>query len=154
MRDPLSRIEGVGSLSIFGAQYAMRIWLDPHKLNSYHLTPADVVGAVRAQNSQVAVGSLGGTPAVDGQQTTATMTARTLMSSPEEFSNILVKVNADGSQVRLKDIARVEIGAENYSVITRFNGKPAVGAGIMLALCRSEERRVGKECRSRWSPYH
>lgn len=133
LRDPLSRIEGVGSLSIFGAQYAMRIWLDPHKLNSYHLTPADVVGAVRAQNSQVAVGSLGGTPAVDGQQTTATMTARTLMSSPEEFSNILVKVNADGSQVRLKDIARVEIGAENYSVITRFNGKPAVGAGIMLA---------------------
>ncbi|PIE60486.1 MAG: hydrophobe/amphiphile efflux-1 family RND transporter, partial [Desulfobulbus propionicus] len=144
LRDPLSRIEGVGSVTVFGSQYAMRIWLYPHKLNSYRLTPADVVAAVRAQNSQVAVGSLGGTPAVAGQQTTATITARTLMSSPEEFSNILIKVNSDGSQVRLKDVARVEIGAEDYSVQSLFNGQPASGAGIMLATGANALETVAK----------
>lgn len=133
LRDPLSRTEGVGSIRIFGSQYAMRIWLDPHKLNSYQLTPGDVSTAIRAQNNQVAVGDLGGTPSVAGQQVSASMMAQTMMSSPEEFSNILLRVNIDGSQVRLRDVARVEIGGESYASATTFNGQPAGGMGIMLA---------------------
>ncbi len=133
LRDPLSRTEGVGSIQIFGSQYAMRIWLDPHKLNSYQLTPADVKTAIGAQNSQVAVGDLGGVPSVASQQVSASMMAQTMMSSPEEFANILLRVNIDGSQVRLKDVARVEIGGESYDSVTTFNGRAAAGMGIMLA---------------------
>ena len=133
LRDPLSRTPGVGSIRIFGSQFAMRIWLDPHKLNSYQLTPADVTTAIQAQNNQVAVGDLGGAPSVAGQQVTASMMAQTKMSSPEQFSQILLKVNSDGSQIRLKDVARVEIGGESYDSLTTFNGKPAAGMAIMLA---------------------
>jgi multidrug efflux pump len=133
LRDPLSRTPGVGSIQIFGAQYAMRIWLDPDKLNSYQLTPGDVTAAIRVQNHQVAVGNLGGTPAVAGQQVSATMMARTMMSSPTEFAEILLKVNSDGSQIRLKDVARVEVGAENYATLNTFNDQPAAGMAIMLA---------------------
>ena len=134
LRDPLSRVPGVGSIMVFGGQYAMRIWLDPHKLNSYQLTPSDVSQAIQAQNNQVAVGSLGGTPTVPGQKVTSTMTAQTMMSSPEQFSQILLKVNSDGSQVRLKDVARVEIGADSYSSITTYNdNKPSAAVAIMLA---------------------
>jgi len=124
LRDPLSRTPGVGSIQIFGSQYAMRIWLDPNKLNSYQMTPADVATAIKAQNHQVAVGNLGGTPSVADQQVSATMMARTMMSSPEEFSEILLKVKPDGAQIRLKDVARVEIGAENYSTLNTFNNQP------------------------------
>ena len=133
LRDPLSRTEGVGSIRIFGSQYAMRIWLDPYKLTSYQLTPADVRTAISAQNNQVAVGDLGGVPSVASQQVSASMMAQTMMSSPEEFANILLRVNIDGSQVRLKDVARVEIGGESYDSVTTFNGQAAAGMGIMLA---------------------
>ena len=133
LKDPLSRTSGVGSIRIFGGQYAMRIWLNPHKLNSYQLTPGDVSAAISAQNNQVAVGDLGGTPSVAGQQVSAGMIAQTKMSSPEQFADILLKVNADGSQIRLKDVARVEIGGESYDSVTTFNGQPAAGMAIMLA---------------------
>jgi len=133
LRDPLSRTPGVGSIQIFGGGYAMRIWLDPNKLNSFQLTPSDVATAIRAQNHQVAVGSLGGTPSVAGQQINATMMAQTMMSSPEEFAQILLRVKADGSQIRLKDVARVEIGGDNYSARANFNNQPASGMAIMLA---------------------
>lgn len=133
LKDPLSRTEGVGSITIFGSQYAMRIWLDPHKLNSYQLTPGDVRTAIASQNIQVAVGDLGGTPSVAGQQVSASMMAQTMMSSPEEFSRILLKVNNDGSQIRLGDVARVEIGGESYDALSTFNGHPSAGMGVMLA---------------------
>jgi multidrug efflux pump len=133
LRDPLSRTPGVGSIQIFGSQYAMRIWLDPNQLNSFQLTPSDVAAAIRAQNHQVAVGNLGGVPSVAGQQVSATMMARTMMNSPEEFAEILLKVKPDGAQIRLKDVARVEIGAENYTTLNTFNNQPAAGMAIMLA---------------------
>ena len=133
LRDPISRVPGVGSVSIFGGQYAMRVWLDPHKLNSHNLTPSDVLSAISAQNSQIAVGNLGGLPSVKGQQTSFTLMSQTMLSQPEEFENILLKVNEDGSQVRLKDIARVAIGANDYTSKTSFNGQPAAGMAIMLA---------------------
>jgi multidrug efflux pump len=133
LRDPLSRTPGVGSIQIFGSGYAMRIWLDPNKLNSFQLTPSDVAAAIKAQNHQVAVGNLGGTPSVAGQQVSATMMARTMMSSPEEFAEILLKVKADGAGIRLKDVARVEVGGENYSSLGTFNNQPAAGMAIMLA---------------------
>ena len=133
VKDPLSRTEGVGSIRIFGSQYAMRIWLDPVKLNSYQLTPGDVKSAITAQNNQVAVGDLGGTPAVAGQQVSASMMAQTMMSSPEEFSNILLRVNTDGSQIRLRDVADVEIGGESYDSFNTYNGQPAGGMAVMLA---------------------
>lgn len=133
LRDPISRIAGVGRLDLYGAQYAMRVWLDPHKLHSYSLTPAEVAQAIRNQNSQVAVGSLGGTPIVPGQQATISLTAQTLCNSPEEFARILLKVNSDSSRVRLEDVARVEIGAEYYSTSATLNGQPAAGVSVRLA---------------------
>ncbi|GGA87784.1 multidrug efflux RND transporter permease subunit [Arenimonas soli] len=131
--DPLSRVPGVGSVQVFGGKYAMRIWLDPGKLNSYQLAPSDVVSAIQAQNAQVAVGQLGGTPAIDGQQINATITAQDRLQTPEQFRAIVVRANTDGSVLRLGDIARVEIGSESYSVISRYNGKPASGIAISLA---------------------
>ncbi|MFH1599915.1 MAG: efflux RND transporter permease subunit [Pseudomonadota bacterium] len=131
--DPISRVPGVGSVQLFGGKYAMRIWLDPGKLNTYQLSPSDVVAAVQAQNAQVAVGQLGGTPAIDGQQINATITAQDRLQTPEQFRNIVVRANADGSTLRLGDIARVEIGSESYSVISRYNGKPAAGLAVSLA---------------------
>ena len=133
LRDPLSRTPGVGSIQIFGAQYSMRIWLDPHKLNSYQLSPLDVRTAIQAQNNQVAVGDLGGTPSVAGQQVSASMMAQTKMSSTEEFAQILFKVQNDGSQIRLKDVARVEIGGESYDSIASYNGQPTGAMAITLA---------------------
>ena len=133
LRDPLSRTPGVGSIQIFGAQYSMRIWLDPHKLNSFQLTPLDVRTAIQAQNNQVAVGDLGGTPSVAGQQVSASMMAQTKMSSTKEFAQILLKVQNDGSQIRLKDVARVEIGGESYESIASYNGQPTGAMAITLA---------------------
>ncbi|WP_137174486.1 efflux RND transporter permease subunit [Massilia sp. HP4] len=133
LQDPLSRISGVGSMNVFGTQYAMRIWLDPVKLTAYALTPLDVTNAIRAQNVQVSGGQLGGTPAVQGQSINATITQATLLRTPEEFQRILVKVQPDGSSVRIGDVARVALGSENYHVDVRYNGKPASGLGIQLA---------------------
>ncbi len=131
--DPLSRVPGVGNIQVFGAKYAMRIWLDPNKLETYKLTPSDVTAAIRAQNQQVAVGQLGGTPAIPGQQLNATITAQDRLQTPEQFRNIVVRAGSDGSALRLGDIARVEIGAENYDFISRYNGKPAAGLAVSLA---------------------
>ena len=133
MQDPISRTEGVGDFQVFGAQYAMRIWLDPVKLNKYNLTPVDVKSAISAQNVQVSSGQLGGLPAVKGQELNATIIGKTRLQTAEEFKKILLKVNTDGSQVRLSDVADVALGGENYSVSAQFNGKPASGIAIKLA---------------------
>jgi Cation/multidrug efflux pump len=133
IKDPISRTPGVGDTQVFGAQYAMRIWLDPHKLNNYQLTPVDVISALGTQNTQVAAGQLGGTPPVPGQQLNASIIAQTRLTNTEEFGNIMLKVNQDGSQVRLRDVAKIELGGENYEIIARYNGKPASGIGVKLA---------------------
>jgi len=133
MQDPISRTSGVGDFQIFGAQYAMRIWLDPAKLNNFQLTPVDVKSAISAQNVQISSGQLGGLPAVKNQQLNATIIGKTRLQTAEQFGNILLKVNRDGSQVRLRDVATVGLGAENYSVDAQFNGKPASGLAIKLA---------------------
>ena len=133
IQDPISRTSGVGDFQIFGAQYAMRIWLDPVKLTNFAMTPIDVANAIKAQNVQVSSGQLGGLPASPNQQLTATIIGKTRFETPEQFKNVLLKVNQDGSQVRLKDVARVELGGENYSVSAEFNGNAATGIGIKLA---------------------
>ena len=133
VQDPVSRTEGVGDFQVFGSQYAMRIWLDPAKLNNYQLTPGDVRAAIAAQNVQVAAGELGGLPSVQGQQLNATVVGPTRLSTPEEFGNILLKVNPDGGQVRLRDVAEITLGAETYSISAKYNGKPASGLAIRLA---------------------
>ncbi|MCX8958034.1 efflux RND transporter permease subunit [Erwinia psidii] len=133
IKDSISRTPGVGDTQIFGAQYAMRVWMDPHKLNNYQLTPVDVISAITAQNAQVAAGQLGGSPPVPGQQLNASIIAQTRLTSTDEFGKILLKVSADGSRVLLKDVAKIELGGENYEVIARYNGKPASGIGIKLA---------------------
>lgn len=133
LQDPISRINGVGDTTLFGSQYAMRIWLDPNKLNAYQLTPVDVNRMIEAQNAQVAAGQLGGAPAVKGQQLNASIIAQTRLSSPEQFGNILLKVNSDGSQVRLHDVAKIARGGENYNFVVKINGKPASALGIQLA---------------------
>ncbi|GBU13293.1 multidrug efflux system protein [Enterobacterales bacterium] len=133
IKDPISRTSGVGDVQLFGAQYAMRIWMDPNKLNNYQLTPVDVINAIKIQNNQIAAGQLGGTPPVPGQQLNSSIVAQTRLKSTDEFGKIILKVNTDGSQVRLKDVAKIELGGENYDVIARFNGQPASGLGIKLA---------------------
>ena len=133
LQDSLSRVGGVGDVMVFGPQNAMRIWLDPDRLHSHRLTVPDVLAAIRAENAQVSAGQLGGAPAVPGQQLNATIVAQTRMQNPEEFAAILLRVNPDGSQVRLRDVARVEIGSESYEITARYNGKPAAGLGIKLA---------------------
>jgi len=133
MQDPLSRVSGVGQAQVFGAPYAMRIWLDPFKLNSFSLTPGDVQTAILAQNVQVSAGELGAQPTVKGQQLDATVTAQSRLETPEQFKNIVLKTSTSGAIVRLKDVARVELGAQSYAVVSRMNGKPAAGIAIQLA---------------------
>ncbi|MGO2367702.1 MAG: efflux RND transporter permease subunit [Serratia sp. (in: enterobacteria)] len=133
LQDPLSRVDGVGETTVFGAQYAMRIWLDPLRLSSYRLMPSDVQTAVEAQNAQVTSGELGSLPTLPGQAMNATVTAQSRLQTPEQFSNIILRTNTDGSAVYLRDVARVEIGAENYQNQTRLNGYPAAGISIQLA---------------------
>ncbi|SFT94682.1 efflux RND transporter permease subunit [Sedimentitalea nanhaiensis] len=128
-----SRIEGVGGVRVFGAKYAMRIWLDPSKLAAFELTPTDVIGAVSEQNTQITAGSFGQLPAPEGQQLNATITAQSLLSTPEDFEQIVLRAQTDGGLVLLKDVARIEIGAENYDTIARFNGNPSAGMAIQLA---------------------
>ncbi|GAB2900232.1 efflux RND transporter permease subunit [Uliginosibacterium flavum] len=131
--DPLSRVEGVGEVQLFGSQYAMRIWIDPAKLNSFKLTPADVKNAIQAQNVQVSAGQLGGTPAMPGQQLNATINVQSRLQTPAQFDQIILRSNADGSAVHLHDVARSELGGENYGVVARFGGKPASGLAVKLA---------------------
>ena len=134
VQDPLARTAGVGDFQVFGAQYAMRVWMDPAKLNNFSLTPGDIANAIQAQNVQIASGELGGLPAVPGQQLNATILASTRLHSPEQFRAILLKVQPDGSRVRLGDVARVELGSENYqSSFVRWNGHPASGIAVKLA---------------------
>ena len=127
------RLNGVGDVQLFGAQYAMRVWLDGNLLNKYNLTPVDVINALQVQNDQIAAGQLGGTPALKGQQLNASIIAQTRLKDPQEFGKVTLRVNADGSVVHLKDVARIELGGENYNVVARINGKPASGLGIKLA---------------------
>ncbi len=133
MLDDLSRVEGVGSVQVFGAQYAMRIWLDPSRLAAYEMTPSDVVAAVSAENAQISAGSFGDRPAVQGQQLNATITAQSLLSTPEDFEQIVLRAEKDGGLVLLKDVARVEIGAQSYMTDAKYNGQPAAGMAISLA---------------------
>src|SRR3989344_3604824 len=131
--DTLSRVDGAGEGELFGAQYAMRIWMDPNKLNQFNLMPADISAAVQAQNAQVSAGQMGAPPATQGQQLNATVTARSRLQTAEQFGAILLKTQPDGSSVRLRDVARVELGAESYATVSRYNGKPAAGVAVKLA---------------------
>jgi len=131
--EPLSRVQGVGSVDLFGAKYAMRIWLDPNKLATYALTPTDVTAAIQAQNAQVSIGQLGDAPSVPGQQLNATVTTLGRLQTPEQFRNIVLRANSDGSTLRLKDVARVELGSAAYNFEEKFNGMPASGFGVSLA---------------------
>ena len=131
--DPLSRVAGVGDVTLFGSQYAMRIWLDPAKLQSFNLTPADVITAVQAQNAEVSAGELGGTPSVKGQQLNATVSAQSRLQTVEQFGAILLKTTTNGAMVYLKDVASMELGRENYNTVARYNGHAATGVAIKLA---------------------
>lgn len=131
--EPLSRVAGVGEVQVFGGSYAMRIWMDPSKMANLKVTPSDIAAALRTQNAQVAVGQLGGAPSIEGQVLNATVTAQSLLETPEQFSNIFLKNSANGAQVRLGDVAKVELGADNYAFDSKFNGKPAGGVAIKLA---------------------
>ncbi|TVZ41872.1 multidrug efflux pump [Alteromonadaceae bacterium 2753L.S.0a.02] len=133
VREPLSRVNGVGQVQLFGSQYAMRVWLDAHKMAAYDLTTVDVVGAIRAQNAQIAAGELGGAPALPGQDINASIVVQTRLSTADEFSHILLRVNSDGSRITLGDVARIELGAENYQFETEYNNQPATGLAITLA---------------------
>ncbi|MDD3800529.1 MAG: efflux RND transporter permease subunit, partial [Novosphingobium sp.] len=133
LAEPIGRVTGVGSVQVFGSEYAMRIWLDPSALINYGLTVADVIAAIEAQNAQVTAGQLGGLPAVDGQQLNATVTAQTLLNSPEEFRKILLKSNPDGSRVLLENVARIGLGGGAVNIDTFYDGEPAAGLAINLA---------------------
>lgn len=133
LQDSIARIEGVGEVQVFGGQYAMRIWLDPTKLEAYNLMPSDIESAISAQNSQASAGKLGALPVINNQQLSVTVTARSKFKSVDEFENILVKHNSNGSFVKLKDVARIEIGAQSYSNVTGLNGMPSSGIAIQLA---------------------
>ncbi|WP_460275292.1 efflux RND transporter permease subunit [Celeribacter sp. ULVN23_4] len=131
--DPFSRIEGVGGTQVFGAKYAMRVWLDPSKLAAFDMTPSDVVSAVSGYNAQISAGSFGSLPAPDGQAFTATISAQSLLKTPDDFRNIILRSESDGGLVLLEDVAKVEVGAQDYSIISEYNGQPASGMAIQLA---------------------
>ncbi|MGL5589726.1 MAG: efflux RND transporter permease subunit, partial [Aeromonas veronii] len=122
-----------GDITLFGSQYSMRVWLDPNKLNRVQMTPGDVQAAIKAQNAQVAFGKLGGTPSVEDQQFTATIMGQTRLSTVEQFNDILLRVNQDGSKVRLKDVARVELAGESYDADALYNGQSTAAVAIKLA---------------------
>ena len=131
--DPLCRVDGVGDATIFGSPYAMRIWLNPSQLRSFSLTPNDVVKAIESQNDQISVGQIGGLPTAKGQELNITLISRAKLETIEQFSQIIVHVNPDGSAVRIRDVARVEMGLQSYVLSSRYNGRPAVTVGIQLA---------------------
>jgi len=131
--EPVSRLQGVGKVEVFGSEYAMRIWLDPHKLQYYDLSPEVVTAAIRAQNSQISAGTFGAMPAPDGQLLNATITAQSLLKTPEDFERIVLRTDTDGGMVLLRDVARAELGTENYEITGFYNDKPASGMAIQLA---------------------
>jgi len=133
MVEPLSRLEGVGNVQVFGSEYSMRIWLDPTRLKYYDLSPAQVVAAIRAQNAQISAGSFGAMPAPPGQQLNATITAQSLLRTPEDFERIVLRADTDGGLVLLRDVARAELGSENYEIASYYNGLPSSGLAIQLA---------------------
>lgn len=133
MVESISRLPGVGSVQVFGSQHAMRIWLDPNKLNAYDLSPSDVTAAVSAQNAQISAGSFGARPAPEGQQLQATITAQSLLQTPEDFEQIVLRAETDGGLALLRDVARVELGAQSYEIDGRYNRSPASGMAIQLA---------------------
>lgn len=133
LQDIVSRVQGVGEVTVFGSQNAMRVWMDAEKMNNYKLTPSDVVNALQAQNAQVSAGQFGGQPAVHGQQLNATITARTLLQEPEQFDQIVLRTNPDGSTVKLRDIAKTDVGTENYDILARYKGKPVAAMALRLA---------------------
>ncbi|WCT72573.1 efflux RND transporter permease subunit [Sphingomonas naphthae] len=133
LQDQIGRLEGVGDINVFGAQYAMRIWLDPFKLQGFNLQPSDVTSAITAQNTQVGAGQLGAQPSPDTQMLSAIVTAKSRLQTPEEFRNIVLRSNQNGAQVLLKDVARVELGSENYNIVSAFNGHPGAGLAVSLA---------------------
>ncbi|WNO54587.1 efflux RND transporter permease subunit [Stakelama saccharophila] len=132
-QDPIGRIEGVGDVRVFGSQYAMRIWLDPNKLVSYSLVPGDVIAAIQAQNTEVAAGEIGGQPMPENRALTATVTSQSRLHTPEQFRNIIVKSERSGATVKLSDVARIELGAESYGVLSRVNAHPGAGIAVSLA---------------------
>ncbi|WP_233958851.1 multidrug efflux RND transporter permease AcrD [Pectobacterium versatile] len=148
IQEPISRISGVGEVSAYGSQYAMRIWLDPAKLMDYALTTSDVVRAIESQNSQVSVGQVGGVPSVDNQALNATINAQSLLETPQQFRDITLRVNQDGSAVTLGNVAEVELGAERYDFLSRFNGQSASGLGVTLA-SGANELETDKRIRER-----
>lgn len=133
LKEPLSRVDGVGSLQLFGSKYAMRIWLDPKKLNNYSIGVNEISAAIQAQNAQVTYGSLGGMPASPGQMYAYSITGQKRLENVEQFENILLRVNTDGTKVYLKDVARIELGSENYNFEGRLNGKPSAALAVKLA---------------------
>ncbi|MDR7006601.1 efflux RND transporter permease subunit [Paraburkholderia strydomiana] len=133
IEDPLTQIDGVGDVTLFGAQHAMRIWLDPVKLQAVGLATSDVTTAITNQNVQLSVGQIGGSPSTKTQALNATISASSLLTTPEQFGAILLRVNSDGSKVMLKDVARIEVGADDYSTDSRLNGKPAASLAVKLA---------------------
>ncbi|MDY4374274.1 multidrug efflux RND transporter permease AcrD [Pectobacterium carotovorum] len=148
IQEPISRISGVGEVDSYGSQYAMRIWLDPAKLMDYALTTSDVVRAIESQNSQVSVGQVGGVPSVDNQALNATINAQSLLETPQQFRDITLRVNQDGSAVTLANVAEVELGAERYDFLSRFNGQAASGLGVKLA-SGANELETDKRVRER-----
>ncbi|HBR2829176.1 TPA: efflux RND transporter permease subunit, partial [Klebsiella pneumoniae] len=133
MQDPIARTKGVGDFMVMGAEYAMRIWLDPSKLVKYGLIPSDVSTAIKNQNTQVSSGKIGGLPTAPGTELSASIVGKTRFTSAEQFRNVLLKVNRDGSQVRLKDVASVDLGPEDYSISSTYNGRPSTGMALRLA---------------------
>ncbi|MFA6112726.1 MAG: efflux RND transporter permease subunit [Sphingomonas sp.] len=133
LQEPIGRLEGVGDINVFGSQYAMRVWLNPDRLASYSLMPSDIVSAITAQNAEVAAGEVGGVPNSPDQALNATVTAQSRLSTPAQFANIVVKTQPDGSTLHLKDVARVELGSENYGIVSRINGHPGAGIAVSLA---------------------
>jgi len=133
LQETIGRIKGVGDTNVFGSQYAMRVWLDPNKLAAVSLVPGDIITAITAQNAEVAAGEVGGVPNADDQYLDATVTAQSRLSTPEQFRNIVVKTQNDGSVVRLGDVARIELGAESYGIFSRINGHPGAGLAVSLA---------------------
>jgi len=133
LQDPISRVEGVGEIQLCESQYAMRIWLDPSKMHQYGLTPNDVASAIEAQNAKVSAGQLGAIPALKGQQLNVTVNVQSRLNTPEAFGNVLLLTKANGATVRLRDVARIELGNEDYEKAARYNGQPAAGMAIRLA---------------------
>lgn len=133
VQDAVARVNGVGSVQVFGDPHAMRIWLNPERMLAYSLSVTDIQSAIQAQNTDVSAGQLGGLPAVEGQQINATISAQSRLQSVEDFERIVVRVNADGSQLRLADVARVELGSQSYSQVVRYKGRPSAGIAVSLA---------------------